>query len=218
MMYTAKRIELLEVCRLVYDRHLTNAAGSNFSARASANTIYISINGNAKRNRLRMTADDLLLATFDGNVLEGEGKFSQSWPTHLKMYQEFDCVGAVIHAHPRYATSFACRDIPMPPFLDAMKKYGEIPVLPRNLKVDSSEFGEAIVEIFRQKGDSFRKYGHGVFYPYHGVLVAAPSLDDAYDLLERIEYNATAILSNSLLDLGRYGSLIVDEKVAKASD
>jgi L-fuculose-phosphate aldolase len=207
-MHFTKRRELLEVCRLVYDRHLTNAAGSNFSARTSENTLYISINGNAKRNRLRMTADDFILATFDGKVLEGEGKFSQSWPTHLKIYQEFDFVGAVIHAHPRYATAFACRDNPMPPFLDAMKKYGEIPVLPRNLTVDGPEFGDAIVEIFRQKGDGFKKYGHGVLYPYHGVLVAATDLDDAYDLLERIEYNASAILSNILLDLSHFGKLI----------
>jgi ribulose-5-phosphate 4-epimerase/fuculose-1-phosphate aldolase len=42
-MYTAKRKEILEICRLVYDRHLTNAAGSNFSARASADTLYISM-------------------------------------------------------------------------------------------------------------------------------------------------------------------------------
>ncbi len=202
-MYTAKRRELLEICRLVYDRHLTNAAGSNFSARASENTLYISINGNAKRNRLRMTADDLLLSTFDGKILEGEGKFSQSWPTHLKMYQGFDFVGAAIHAHPRFATAFACRNIPMPPFLDAMKKYGEIPVLPRNLKVDSPEFGDAIVEIFPPEGRELSKHGHGVLYPYHGVLVVAPNLDDAYDLFERIEDNATAILSNILLDMGQ---------------
>ena len=197
---------------------LTNAAGSNFSARASEDTLYISINGNAKRNRLRMTADDFLLTTFDGKVLEGEGKFSQSWPTHLKMYQEFEFVGAAIHAHPRYATAFACRDIPMAPFLDAMKKYGEIPVLPRNLSVDSPEFGDAIVEIFREKGEGFKKYGHGVLYPYHGVLVAAPNLDDAYDLLERIEFNATAILSNILLDAGRFGQVIANEKMVEASD
>jgi ribulose-5-phosphate 4-epimerase/fuculose-1-phosphate aldolase len=82
----------------------------------------------------------------------------------------------------------------MPPLMDAMKKYGQIPVLPRSLKVDSPEFGDAIVEIFKEKGDAFRKHGHAVFYPFHGIFVAAPTLDDAFDLLERVEYNATAIL------------------------
>ena len=67
-MYTATRTELLEVCRLVYDRDLTNAAGSNFSARASAAAVYLTPTGNAKRNRLRMTPDDLLLVDMQGRT------------------------------------------------------------------------------------------------------------------------------------------------------
>jgi ribulose-5-phosphate 4-epimerase/fuculose-1-phosphate aldolase len=94
----------------------------------------------------------------------------------------------------------------MPPLLDSMKKYGEIPTLPRHLKVDSPEFGDAIVEIFRDKGESFKKNGHGVIYPYHGVLVAAPTLDDAFDLLERIEDNALTILASSIWDLTKFGT------------
>lgn|GEM_PF-1277372 len=198
-MYTVTRKELLEVCTLVYDRHLTNAAGSNFSGRAGESSIYLTPTGNAKQTRLRMSPDDLLHVTLDGTVLEGSGQFSVSWETHRRMYQEFDFVGAVIHAHPRYATIFACQTEPMPPLMDAMKKFGQIPVLPRHLKVDSREFGDAIVDIFQAKGDSFRKHGHAVFYPYHGILCAAPKLDDAYDLLERIEYNATAILGCKLM-------------------
>jgi L-fuculose-phosphate aldolase len=196
---TFTREELLEVCRLVYDRHLTNAAGSNFSVRASENTFYLTPTGNAKHTRLRMSSDDLLHVDAQGHVLEGKGDFSVSWPTHLAIYQAFDFIGAVIHAHPRIATIFACQEeptTPMPPLMDAMKKYGPIPVVPRALKVDSREFGQWIVETFRTKEDSFRKYGHGVLYPYHGALVAAPTLDDAYDLLERMEYNATAILGS----------------------
>jgi L-fuculose-phosphate aldolase len=207
-MYTVKRRDLLDICRLVYDRELTNSAGSNFSGRASSETLYVSINGNAKRNRLRMTADDLLLMKMDGTILEGEGKPSQSWPTHRRIYMEFDFIGVVIHAHPKYATALACRNSNMHPLLDSMKKYGEIPVLPRHLKVDSPEFGEAIVEIFKSKGESFQKHGHGVMYPYHGVLVAAPTLDDAYDLLERMEDNALSLMANALWDLTNFGTSV----------
>ena len=39
-MKTFTREEVLDICRLTYDRYLTNAAGSNFSARASAETFY----------------------------------------------------------------------------------------------------------------------------------------------------------------------------------
>jgi L-fuculose-phosphate aldolase len=199
-MITYTRQQLLEVCKLVYDRYLTNAAGSNFSVRASAETVYLTPTNNAKNNRLRMSADDLLLVDMHGKILDGRGELSRSWPTHLHMYQEFDCVNAVIHAHPKMATVFACRQEPMEPFLDAMEKYGPIPVVARHLTVDGPEFGEEIARIFKDCQPSFEKYGHAVFYPYHGVLVAAPTLEDAYDLLERIEFNANAILYNRLLE------------------
>ena len=178
-MYTATREALIDICRLVYERNLTNAAGSNFSVRASDKTFYLTPTGNAKRNRLRMGPDDLLLVDAAGNVLDGQGELSRSWPTHLRMYQAFDCVGAVIHAHPKKATVFSCQTKSMKPLLDAMKKYGPIPVLPRDLKVDSPEFAQAIVEVFKATENTFKRDGHAVFYPCHGVLVAAPTLDDA---------------------------------------
>jgi len=199
-MYTAKRKELIDICRLTYDRYLTNAAGANFSARASETTLFMTPTGNSKRNRLRMSPDDLLLVDFDGSILEGVGELSVSWPTHVRMYKEFDFIGAVIHAHPRYATVFSCREQPMPPLLDAMKKYGPIDNLPRELEVDSPGFGDAIVEEMRKHLEGLRKHGHSVLYPYHGVLAVAPDLDNAYDLIERMEFNATALIFSKLLD------------------
>jgi len=199
-MITYSRQQLLEVCRLVYDRNLTNAAGSNFSVRASDHTFYLTPTNNAKNNRLRMSPDDLLLVDMEGKIYDGKGQLSRSWPTHQRMYREFDFVNAVIHAHPKLATVFACRQKPMEPFLDAMKKFGPIPVLPRHLEVDGPEFGQAIVDIFKACEPVFRKHGHAVFYPYHGVLAVAPTLEDAYDLLERIEFNATSILYSRLLE------------------
>ncbi len=199
-MHTATRDDLLEICRLVYDRSLTNAAGSNFSARASDQTFYLTPTGNAKRTRLRMTADDLLLVDGNGQILEGQGNLSRSWLTHKMIYDAFPLIGAVIHAHPRLTTVFSCRGEPMPPLLDAMKKYGPIPVIPRDLAVDSPAFGAAIVEILRKREDAFLDHGHGVLYPFHGATVAAPTLDDAFDLLERMEFNAVALLAQPLLD------------------
>lgn len=199
-MYTATRQEILDIARLVYDRDLTNAAGSNFSGRSSPSTVYLTPTGNAKRNRLHMSPDDLLLVDMNGNILDGKGELSRSWSTHLRIYREFEYIGAIIHAHPKMATVFACQEKPMPPFLDAMKKYGPLPVLSRHLKVDGPEFGEEIVRVFKETESSFRKDGHAVLYPFHGLLVAAPTMDDAYDLLERIEYNAAAILFSRFIE------------------
>jgi L-fuculose-phosphate aldolase len=194
------RAELLEVCRLVYDRQLTNAGGSNFSGRLTPDSVLLTSTGNAKRTRLRMGPDDLLHVRLDGQVLEGHGQLSSSWPTHRGIYLAFPEVGAVIHAHPLYTTVFAGQHLDLPVLLDGMKKYGCIPVLSGRNKIDGPEFVEEVVELLGEHRASLARSGFGVLYPEHGVLVAGPTLDDAYDLLERMEFNAVAILFGQLLE------------------
>jgi len=194
------RDELLEVCRLVYDRWLTNAGGSNFSGRISADSVLLTPTGNAKRPRLRMSPDHLLHVRLNGTVLEGDGELSSSWPTHQGLYQAFPEIGAVIHAHPLYATIFAARSCPLPVVLDGMMKYGTIPPLSGRNRIDSPPFVEEVVDVFAAHRDTAVKSGFGVLYPGHGVLVAGPTLEDAYDLLERMEFNAAAVLFGRLLD------------------
>jgi L-fuculose-phosphate aldolase len=195
------RAELLEVCTLVYDRWLTNAGGSNFSGRISPDSVLLTPTGNAKKTRLRMGPDDLLHVRLDGTVLEGCGELSSSWPTHQGLYTSFPEIGAVIHAHPLYATIFAAQGRDIPVVLDGMKKYGTIPALSGRNRIDSPPFVEEVIGVFAAHSDKVAKAGFGVLYPGHGVLVAGPTLGDAYDLLERMEFNAGTILFGRLLDL-----------------
>jgi L-fuculose-phosphate aldolase len=196
-MKSATRSELIEVGRLLYDRFLTNAAGGNLSARASQGTFYATSTGNSKRTRLHMTPEDLLLIRLDGTVLDGDGEPTSSWRTHRRVYEAFPAVNAIIHTHPRMITAFTCRNEMLPPILDVMKKYGPVPIVAPELTVDSAPFAEAVAEALRPLEDKVSRFGHSVLYPYHGVITVAPSLDDAYDMLERMEWTATAILLNS---------------------
>jgi L-fuculose-phosphate aldolase len=195
------RAELLEVCQLVYDRWLTNAGGSNFSGRVSPDSVLLTPTGNAKRTRLRMSPDDLLHVRLDGTVIEGSGELSSSWPTHQGLYKAFPEIGAIIHAHPFYATIFAARGCDIPVVLDGMKKYGTIPALSGRNRIDSPAFVDEVIEVFAAHYKTVAQTGFGVLYPGHGILVAGPTLDDAYDLLERMEFNAATILFGRLLDL-----------------
>jgi L-fuculose-phosphate aldolase len=194
------RTDMLEVCGLVYDRWLTNAGGSNFSGRLTADTVLVTTTGNAKRTRLRMNADQLLHVRLDGTVLEGDGELSTSWPTHRGLYEAFASIGAIIHAHPFYATIFAAHGRDIPVLLDGMRKYGTIPCLSGRHKIDSPRFVEEVLNVFDQHRDTASRTGFGVLYPGHGVLAAGPRLEDAYDLLERMEFNAAALILGRLLD------------------
>ena len=77
-----------------------------------------------------MVLEDLVVVTPDGTVV---AKAPDRSPTseiqlHLACYQAFDDVGAVIHAHPVWATMFACAHEPVPACVDEFTMYvgGEV--------------------------------------------------------------------------------------------
>ena len=155
---------------------------------------YVTPKGNAKRTRLDMRPDDLLLIDDDDKVYDGEGDASSSWITHHAIYKAFPEIGVVIHAHPKLATVIACGGQPMQPLPGCDEEVRPSPLVPRSLIVDSQPFADHIVEVLGREPEKLAKHGNGVMYPYHGVLVAAPDLDNAFDLLERMEFNAAALL------------------------
>lgn len=184
---------------MAYDRQLTDAAGGNFSLRLDAGSFLATRTKNTKSTLMEMSPDDLVVVDPAGSLLEGSGQVTSSWPTHSAVYQAFPAVAAVIHAHPRYTNIVAAALKPMPACLDVMAKYGEIPILSGLHKVDSADFAAEVVASLARRRAELEKFGHAVLYPRHGVLVAAPNLDDTFDLLERIESNAVALVFSRLL-------------------
>jgi len=54
-----------------------------------------------------MTADDMVVVDLEGKVVEGNLNPSSDTPTHLELYRSFPDIGAVVHTHSPWATSFA---------------------------------------------------------------------------------------------------------------
>ncbi len=79
-----------------------------------------------------MTAEDMAVVSLDGNRVEGRLNPSSDTPTHLELYKAFPHIGAVVHTHSRWATSFAMagRGIPALGTTHADYFYGEIPCTP----------------------------------------------------------------------------------------
>lgn len=61
-----------------------------------------------------MTADDVVLLDSNGTVLDGDRVPTTEWRLHAGVLAAMPEVGAVVHAHPPFATALACvrRDIP----------------------------------------------------------------------------------------------------------
>lgn len=54
-----------------------------------------------------MKASDMVVVDLQGNRIEGDLNPSSDTPTHLELYRQFPEIGAVVHTHSAWATSFA---------------------------------------------------------------------------------------------------------------
>ncbi|GAC1361201.1 MAG: L-ribulose-5-phosphate 4-epimerase [Acidobacteriaceae bacterium] len=73
--------------------------------------------------------EHMVVTDLDGNIVDGSLRPSSDLDTHTLLYREFPGIGAVVHTHSEYATSFAQAGLPIPAFgtTHADYFYGPIP-------------------------------------------------------------------------------------------
>jgi L-ribulose-5-phosphate 4-epimerase len=78
----------------------------------------------------KMRADDMVVTDLQGKIVEGTLNPSSDLDTHTLLYREFPSIGAVVHTHSEFATSFAQAGLAIPPFgtTHADYFYGPVPV------------------------------------------------------------------------------------------
>lgn len=62
-----------------------------------------------------ITEDDVLLVSYDGDVLHGDGRRHAEWPIHTEILARRPDLGAVVHSHPPHAIAVAAADQPLRP-------------------------------------------------------------------------------------------------------
>jgi L-ribulose-5-phosphate 4-epimerase len=100
--------------------------------------------------------EHMVVTDLHGKIVEGTLKPSSDLDTHTLLYREFEGIGAVVHTHSEFATSFAQAGMGIPALgtTHADYFYGEVPVT-APLHDDAihgryvHETGMAIVERFR---------------------------------------------------------------------
>jgi L-ribulose-5-phosphate 4-epimerase len=101
----------------------------------------------------------MVVTDLHGKIVDGKLKPSSDLDTHTLLYREFPTIGAVVHTHSEFATSFAQAGLPIPPLgtTHADYFYGPVPCTPP-LTDDAiagryvHETGQAIVTLFQQQG------------------------------------------------------------------
>ncbi len=62
----------------------------------------------------KLTAADMVILDYEGNVLEGSLRPSSDTPTHRHLYLHFPGIRAVVHTHSRSAVAFAQAGVDLP--------------------------------------------------------------------------------------------------------
>ena len=192
------RPEMVAIARLIYARYLSNAAGGNMSVRLG-DRVFITPRYMGSRHRWNIQPEQINVVELDGTVIEGAGDLSRESKAHLAVYRAFPLVGAVIHSHPRYGSVFAMAGKPIPPAIEYTEKFGTIQVVPY-FPSHSAELAEVVVETLAPQAEKLEKHGLALVLAWHGVLTVGRDLDDAYDVLERMEWSAHNLLMGALLD------------------
>ncbi len=192
--------EMCEIGRRVYNRGMVAANDGNFSVKLSEDEFFCTPTGVSKGF---MTPDYICRVDGMGNVLEANEGFrpSSEVKMHMRVYKERPDVGAVVHAHPMYATTFAIAGIPLmePIMPEAVIALGGVP-LAKYGTPSTAEVPDSIMP-YLQQYDS-------VLLENHGALTYSDTLLNAYHKMESLEFYARRMYQAKMLG----GPQILDEK------
>ena len=129
-----------------------------------------------------MRDSDVAVLSLDGAQLDGEFRPTSEVALHLGLYRARPDVGAVMHTHSMFATTFAVLGEQVPPVHYLIGRAGEtVPVAPY-ARYGTVELAESCV---RTLGDGF-----AVLLANHGVVAVGADLAAATAVAEAVEYTA----------------------------
>ena len=149
----------------------------------------------------RMTPDDIVHLGMDGQPT-GAGRPSSEWRFHRDILRAKPEVGAVVHAHPTYATIIAImgREIPPLHYMVAAAGGPTIPCAPY-ATFGTEELSRHAVAALRDRSATLLEH--------HGLIATGPTLDKALWLA--VEVEALARQFHGCLQIGGPRLLPVEE-------
>ncbi|WP_423222478.1 class II aldolase/adducin family protein [Candidatus Amarolinea aalborgensis] len=184
-----ERQRVLQAAQQLLVKRLTVGSSGNVSQRVGDELLAITPN---RRYTEDLTPTDIVVATFEGDVVAGEGIPSSELMMHVGVYQARPDVLAVIHAHPRYVSAAAVTGRAIPPILEDQMIYlgGQIEVAGHAMS-GSDELAAAAVAAL---GDR-----HACLLANHGAMAVGRDLRAALYACEYLEKLCQAFLWASLL-------------------
>ena len=203
----ALREQICDIGKNLWNRGMVASNDGNISALMSGGRVLCTPTAVSKGY---LTPEMLAVVDLDGNVLEQHAGYSPSSEIkmHLRIYQVSPAAGAVVHAHPPYATVFAVmgqsiRTRMMPESVVTMP---EVPL---------ARYATPSTEAVPDSVEPFALTHTACLLEHHGALSWGPDLMTAYLTMERLEY--TAQMTYLLRQIGGERDL-PDEEIARLNE
>ena len=183
--------QICDIGKRIYDRNMVAANDGNISVKLNDNEFLCTPTGVSKGF---MTPEYICKVDKEGNVLQANGNFrpSSEIKMHMRVYKCRPDVGAVVHAHPTFATSFAIAGIPLtqPIMPEAVIGLGCVPIAPYGTP-STMEIPDAI--------EKYLPYYDQVLLESHGALAWSTDLLSAYHKMESVEFYAELLYKSRQL-------------------
>lgn len=188
------RKEIIRVCRKLDALGFVPATDGNVSVRLGDKRILITPSLLRKGD---IRGSQLLVADLDGKVLTGRSRPSSEIKMHLYAYKMRPDIRAVVHAHPPFATAFACAgmDLKAPLLPEVVLTVGPVPLAP--YATPSTE------EVPRSIAPLIKKH-QALLLANHGVLALGRNLEEALQRIERVEHLAKISFLAGILGRAKY--------------
>ena len=127
--------------------------------------------------------EDVVIMKLDGTIVDGTRKPSSEWGLHAAFYMKKADIGAIVHNHAIYCTTFAVLNEPIKAVHYVIGDAGAdtIPCAPYRT-FGTPGLAEAAVECC---GES-----KAVLLANHGIVVCGADMDSAFSLARNLEYVA----------------------------
>ena len=165
--------QICEIGKRIYNRNMVAANDGNISVKLNDHEFLCTPTGVSKGF---MTPEFICKVDAEGNVIQANKGFkpSSEIKMHMRVYQKRPDVGAVVHAHPTFATAFAIAGIPLtqPIMPEAVIALGCVPIA---------------------------EYGTPSTMESHGALTWSTDLLAAYHKMESVEFYAELLYKSKML-------------------
>jgi L-ribulose-5-phosphate 4-epimerase len=185
MLLETLRAEVLATALRMVEDGLAHGAQGNISARDPESGL-LAVTPSALEYSV-MSAEDVVVVDVHGRVVEGRWRPTSETPMHTIFYRERPDVGAVVHTHSPFATTFAIAREPIPVVLAeaALCLGGVVPVAPY-CRPGTELLARTVLETMGE--------GVGVLLANHGLITVVSHLAQAYAATIAAEQMARCVI------------------------